>query len=132
MSADEEVEETEEMAALFDARACGPKAFRCRHLVRERLVRERLVRAHLQRLGTTLGISVALGGIALVARVDYSIRTLAILRLILLVGPGGAVACLRRVSDKAGPGVSAGPDVSTNRRGEGTLSCSHSAARTRP
>ena len=54
---------------------------------------------HLQRLGTTLGISVALGGIALVARVDYSIRTLAILTLILLVGLGGAVAYLRRVSD---------------------------------
>jgi len=46
-----------------------------------------------------LGISLALGSIALVVRVDYSIRTLAILTLILLVGLGGAVAYLRRVSD---------------------------------
>jgi hypothetical protein len=61
--------------------------------------RERLVRSHLQRLATTLGISLALGSIALVVRVDYSIRTLAILTLVLLVGLGGAVAYLRRASD---------------------------------
>jgi hypothetical protein len=50
-------------------------------------------------LAVTLGISLALGSIALVVRVDYSIRTLAILTLVLLVGLGGAVAYLRRVSD---------------------------------
>lgn len=61
--------------------------------------RGRLVRSHLQRLATTLGISLALGSVALVVRADYSIRTLAILTLILAVGLGGAVAYLRRASD---------------------------------
>jgi len=65
----------------------------------EQSVRSALIRAHLQRLAVTLGLSVALGAAALVIRVDYSIRTLAILTLILLVGLGGAVAYLRRVSD---------------------------------
>ncbi len=63
------------------------------------LARSALVRSHLQRLATTLGISLALGSIALVVRVDYSIRTLAILTLVLLVGLGGAVAYLRQASD---------------------------------
>ncbi|MCJ7548824.1 MAG: hypothetical protein MUQ30_03985 [Anaerolineae bacterium] len=65
----------------------------------EQNIRAALIRSHLQRLGTTLGLSLALGSIALVVRVDYSIRTLAVLTLILLVGLGGAVAYLRRVSD---------------------------------
>jgi len=63
------------------------------------LARSALIRAHLQRLAVTLGLSLALGSIALVVRVDYSIRTLAILTLILLAGLGGAVAYLRRASD---------------------------------
>ena len=66
---------------------------------RSALIRERLVRAHLRRLAVTLGLSLALGAAALVIRVDYSLRTLAVLTAVLLIGLAGAVAYLRRASD---------------------------------
>ncbi len=66
---------------------------------RSALIRERLVRAHLRRLAVTLGLSLALGAAALVIRVDYSLRTLAVLTAVLLIGLGSAVAYLRRASD---------------------------------
>ena len=58
-----------------------------------------LVRAHLQRLGLTLGLSLVFGALALVIHVNYSLRTLALLILILIVGLTGAVAYVRRRSD---------------------------------
>ena len=104
-----ELAPTSELAEPADVALSDRRHSDARHLARSAPINERsleeqniraaLVRSHLQRLGITLGLSLALGGIALVVRVDYSIRTLAALTLVVLVGLGGAVAYLRRVSD---------------------------------
>ncbi len=94
-SADSAVLDRRHSDARRPARSAPPQE----RTIEEPDARSTLIRAHLQRLATTLGISLALGSLALVIRVDYNIRTLAALTLVLLVGLGGAVAYLRRASD---------------------------------
>jgi hypothetical protein len=89
----------ESQAILSDRGRLARSAAPQERTIEEPDTRTTLVRAHLQRLALTLGTSLSLGAAALVIRVDYSIRTLAVLTLVLLVGLGGAVAYLRRASD---------------------------------
>jgi len=60
---------------------------------------EALTLAHLQRLGLSLGLGLALGGLSLVVRLTYDLRTFALLTIATLVGLAAATGFIRRRSD---------------------------------
>jgi len=58
-----------------------------------------LTLAHLQRLGLSLATGLALGGLSLVVRLSFDLRTLALLTGLALIGLAVAVGFIRRRSD---------------------------------